>query len=300
MIYCFGHCFPYSDIDSLAGSVLLKEYFLLQNKEAAAVYFNEKAIRESTKDIFETSGLEMPLLVTKKELEKEDVEYALVDHNDVMESFGYFGIDKEVLLCVDHHTIQNNIRAKEIRFKKIGAACTILGEMFIEKGFKFTDQLARGCVTGIISDTMGLRNVKTSVKDRELIKYLYENYDIGISFEELVDKTVTQVEFGNMSIERILTNSLREYNGGRVGIAQIFALSEDYKDRVKEIIKEGNNTKYDLYIFALHIQKENRSVVFYFDKKYNLFPAVEEYDRVISRSRDLLPRVLTQIKLRST
>ncbi len=51
MIYCFGHCFPYTDIDSLVGSVLLERYYQLQNKEAEAVYFNEKALRESTLDI---------------------------------------------------------------------------------------------------------------------------------------------------------------------------------------------------------------------------------------------------------
>lgn len=300
MIYCFGHCFPYTDIDSLVGSVLLEKYFKLQNKEAEAVYFNEDALRESTLDIFKLTGLKMPRLIDKEELSRENVEFALVDHNDIMESFGFFDIEKEVLLCIDHHTIQSNLKAKEIRFKKIGAASSMVAEMFIEKNLEFTDDLAKGCVIGIISDTMGLRNAKTSERDREIVKYLYKNYNIDISFRELVEKTVKQVMFRNMTIERILTNSLREYNNGRVGISQIFVLNEDYKKRISDILEEGKKMKYDLYIFALHIQKENRSVVYYFDRKYNIFPVYEEYDRVISRSRDLLPHVLTQIKLRST
>jgi len=300
MIYCFGHCFPYTDIDSLVGSVLLEKYFQLQNKEAEAVYFNEDALRESTLDIFKLTGLKMPRLIDKEELSRENVEFALVDHNDIMESFGFFDIEKEVLLCIDHHTIQSNLKAKEIRFKKIGAASSMVAEMFIEKNLEFTDDLAKGCVIGIISDTMGLRNAKTSERDREIVKYLYKNYNIDISFRELVEKTVKQVMFRNMTIERILTNSLREYNNGRVGISQIFVLNEDYKKRISDILEEGKKMKYDLYIFALHIQKENRSVVYYFDRKYNIFPVYEEYDRVISRSRDLLPHVLTQIKLRST
>lgn len=300
MIYCFGHCFPYTDIDSLVGSVLLEKYFKFQNKEAEAVYFNEDALRESTLDIFKLTGLKMPRLIDKEELSRENVEFALVDHNDIMESFGFFDIEKEVLLCIDHHTIQSNLKAKEIRFKKIGAACSMVAEMFIEKNLEFTNDLAKGCVIGIISDTMGLRNAKTSERDREIVKYLYKNYNIDISFRELVEKTVKQVMFRNMTIERILTNSLREYNNGRVGISQIFVLNEDYKKRISDILEEGKKMKYDLYIFALHIQKENRSVVYYFDRKYNIFPVYEEYDRVISRSRDLLPHVLTQIKLRST
>lgn len=300
MIYCFGHCFPYTDIDSLVGSVLLEKYFKFQNKEAEAVYFNEDALRESTLDIFKLTGLKMPRLIDKEELSRENVEFALVDHNDIMESFGFFDIEKEVLLCIDHHTIQSNLKAKEIRFKKIGAACSMIAEMFIEKNLEFTNDLAKGCVIGIISDTMGLRNAKTSERDREIVKYLYKNYNIDISFRELVEKTVKQVMFRNMTIERILTNSLREYNNGRVGISQIFVLNEDYKKRISDILEEGKKMKYDLYIFALHIQKENRSVVYYFDRKYNIFPVYEEYDRVISRSRDLLPHVLTQIKLRST
>lgn len=300
MIYCFGHCFPYTDIDSLVGSVLLEKYFKFQNKEAEAVYFNEDALRESTLDIFKLTGLKMPRLIDKEELSRENVEFALVDHNDIMESFGFFDIEKEVLLCIDHHTIQSNLKAKEIRFKKIGAACSMVAEMFIEKNLEFTNDLAKGCVIGIISDTMGLRNAKTSERDREIVKYLYKNYNIDISFRELVEKTVKQVMFRNMTIERILTNSLREYNNGRVGISQIFVLNEDYKKRISDILEEGKKMEYDLYIFALHIQKENRSVVYYFDRKYNIFPVYEEYDRVISRSRDLLPHVLTQIKLRST
>lgn len=299
MIYCFGHCFPYSDIDSLVGSVLLKEFYLLQNIEAEAVYFNENALRESTIDIFRLSGLDMPLLVKKEDLENDDIEFAMVDHNDITESFGYFNIDKEVLLCVDHHTIQSNLKAREIRFKKIGATCSIIADMFIDKGLKFTDELAKGCVIGIISDTMGLRNAKTSPRDREIVKYLYKNYNIDIGFKELVEKTITQVMFRNMTIDRILSNSLREYNGGKIGIAQIFALNKEYKERIPEIIVEGNKTNYELYIFALHIVKENRSIVFYFDKRYNIFPAKEEYNRVISRSRDLLPRVFNQIRLRN-
>ncbi len=300
MIYCFGHCFPYTDIDSLVGSVLLERYYQLQNKEAEAVYFNEEALRESTLDIFKLTGLKMPRLIDKAELSKENVEFAIVDHNDVMESFGYLDIEKEVLLCVDHHTIQSNLKVKEIRFKKIGATCSIIAEMFIEKNIELSNELAKGCIIGIISDTMGLRNAKTSERDREIVKYLYKNYNIDISFRELVDKTVKQVMFRNMTIDRILTNSLREYNNGKVGIAQIFALNEDYKNRIPDILEEGKKTKYDLYIFALHIQKENKSVVYYFDKKYNIFPVYEEYNRVISRSKDLLPYVLTQIKLRST
>lgn len=300
MIYCFGHCFPYSDIDSLISSVLLKEYYLLQGLEAKAVYFNEDAIRESTSEIFKLSGLEMPEFITKEGLEDENIDFAIVDHNDTMESFGFYDIDKEVLLCVDHHTIQPHLKAREIRFKKIGATCSMIADMFFDKGLKFTDQLAKGCIIGIISDTMGLRNAKTSERDREIVQYLYDNYNIDTEFDELVYKSVNQVEFRNMSIDRIISNSLREYNEGKVGIAQIFVLNNDYKERMPAILEAGNKTKYKLYIFALHIQKENRSMIYYFDKKYNIFPKYEEYDRVISRSRDILPRVLNQIKLRST
>lgn len=299
MIYCFGHCFPYTDIDSLIGSVLLKEYYLLQGKEAKAVYFNKDAMRESTIEIFKLSGLEMPEYVTKEELENENIDFAMVDHNDIMESFGYLDIEKEVLLCVDHHTIQPDLRAREIRFKKIGATCSMIAEMFFERDLEFTDELAKGCVLGIISDTMGLRNAKTSARDIEIVDYLYESYNIDVSFDDLVYKSVNQVEFKNMTIDRIITNSLREYNDGKVGISQIFVLSDDYKERISEILEAGKKTKYKLYIFALHIQKENKSIIYYFDKKYNIFPTFEEYDRVISRSRDLLPRVLTQIRLRN-
>lgn len=300
MIYCFGHCFPYTDIDSLMGSILLEKYFKKQGRDSEAVYFNESCLRESTIEIFKLSGLRMPRLVTKEELLDSEVEFAIVDHNDIMESFGQFDIDKEVELCVDHHTIQSNLKAREIRFKKIGSACSIVVEMYLDKKFELSDDLARAAVLGIISDTMGLKNAKTSPRDKEIIKYLYRNYNIGIGFRELVQKTVTQVMFKNMNIERILSNSLREYYGGKVGIAQIFVLNDDYKKKIEMIKKQAWETNYDLYIFALHMQKENRSVVYYFDKKYNIFPIFEEYDRVISRSKDLLPHVLNQIKLRST
>lgn len=300
MIYCFGHCFPYSDVDSLMSSVLLKEYYLLKGLEAEAVYFNKNALRESTREIFSLSGLDLPIFVNKKDLEDENIEFAIVDHNDPIESFGYLNIDKEVLLCVDHHTIQHNLKAKEIRFKKIGATCSMIADMFIDRGFEFTDELAKGCVLGIISDTMGLRNAKTSERDKELVDYFYKNYNIDTGFDDLAYKSINQVEFMNMSTERLITNSLREYNGGEVGIAQIFVLNDDYKKRISEILEAGKKTKYELYIFALHIQEEKRSVIYYFDKKYNIFPIWEEYDRIISRSRDLLPRVLKQIKLRST
>ena len=126
MIYCFGHCFPYTDIDSLIGSLLLEQYFRNQGKEAEAVYFNENCLRQSTIEIFELSGLQMPRYVTKDELANDNIKFALVDHNDVMESFGQYGIDKEIEICIDHHTIQSNLKAREVRFKKIGAACSMI------------------------------------------------------------------------------------------------------------------------------------------------------------------------------
>ncbi len=300
MIYCFGHGFPYTDIDSLTSSILLEHYYKKSGYEAEAVYVNQSSLRESTIEIFKLSGLDMPRLITPEELLREDVEFAMVDHNDVMESFGQYQIDKEVLICVDHHTIQGNLKAKEIRFRKVGATATLIAEMCFDKNIALNDMLARAAVLGIISDTMGLKNVKASDADRKMVDTLYEKYDIGISFEELSEKTVSQVLIKNMTIERILTNSLREYAGGKVGIAQLFALNDDYKHKIDEIKKAAWDTKYDLYIFAFHIQKENKSVVYYFDKKYNIFPAYEEYHRMISRSKDLLPHVLTQLKLRST
>lgn len=300
MIFCFGHCFPYTDIDSLVGSKLLEFYFNKKGKEAKAVYFNKDAIRKTTFDIYQMTGLDMPEFVEVEDLAREDVEFAMIDHNDILESFGKYGINKEVMLCIDHHTIQGNIKAREIRFKKIGAACSIILDMILEKGYRLTDELARASVIGIVSDTMGLRNVKTSQRDKDLVRHLYENYDIGINFKEIVDRTTKQVKFKNMTTERILSNSLREYFNGRVAIAQIFVLSRDYIDKIEDIVEKGWETKYDLYVFALHIQKEKRSVVYYFDKKYNIFPVTEEYNRVISRSKDLLPHVLNQIRLRST
>ena len=298
MIYCFGHCFPFTDIDSLVSSVLLAEYYRQDGQEARAVYCNPASLRQSTLEIYEQTGLPLPALVGGAEMVAPGIQLAMVDHNDPMESFGQYEIEKEVLLCVDHHSLSGSLRAREIRYKKIGATCSLLVEMFQERGFTMDDTLAKAAVLGIISDTMGLRNAKTSQRDKELVAFLYEKYQIGTPLESLSTETVSRVLIKNMEIDRILSNSLREYMGGRVGIAQFFVLNDDYKKKLPQIREAGWHTKHDLYIFALHIQEEQKSVIYYFDKKFNIFPLVEEYGRVISRSRDLLPHVMNQIRLR--
>lgn len=292
MIYVFGHCFPFTDLDSLAGSAGLAQLLKKEGREAKAVLLEGAGIKSTSTALMEKCGLRMPVNVSIDEIADEKNEVALVDHNNPYESFARYGLEKKIFLCVDHHYIEDNFRFETLIYKKTGAACTIVAEMYRLHHVKMEDWVAKALFYGIISDTMGLKSIKTSELDRKTVRWLHEEHNIDVSVETVAAEVIDAVDILNMDIDRLLVNSLKEYFEGEIGISRVVVLSDDYLSRMDEILREAGKMEYRLFAYVIYRQHEEKTEVFFFDRHYGVFPEKAVYDGFISRSQELLPMIM--------
>ncbi len=293
MILVFGHNFSYTDIDSITSSIALTYILKAEGKDAKAVIINKDAIQDSDKNIIlQIRGLEIPEFVSKETILNNDI--AIADHNDPDESFGAIGINKTPVFCIDHH-LDTGIKAGVKIIKKVGAAATLVAQLAKDKGIKLPDSIAEALVFGILCDTKGFKSKKTTQDDKDMVEYLYSAYNISKTIEEIILLVIADTDISNMTIEEILNNDLKEYNNDLIGIASMEVTDDDYLLKIDEILKEGWNTKYELYVFMLFKFHKDETTVYYFDKKYKCFPDIKNYNSIISRGQDIVPEVFEKI-----
>lgn len=293
MILVTGHNYSYTDVDSLISSIILSEILNWKGLNSKPVLINKNAIQQSSTDIIRKIGdIKFPEVVSKEDIINNDI--ALVDHNNPLESYGTLGISKIPEICIDHHT-DSLSEAKVKIIKRVGATCTIIAQMIKEENIPISDLYAKALVYGIACDTKGLKSRKKCQEDLDMIDYLYENYNIDVELDVIVNHVLITTDVLNMTIDQILRNSLKEYLGGRIGIAAIEVLNDDFNLRIEEIKEKGWNTKYPLYIFTIFKQHTNETIIYFFDKRYKCFPKEIKYSSLISRAQDLVPYVLKTI-----
>lgn len=289
MIAVMGHNFTYTDTDSLVGSMLLASILRMQGKEVEPVLINPDALQETTERILRCIGnVERPALVGAEYLSGCDI--ALVDHNDPNESYGRLGIEREPLICIDHHA-DAGYPAKDKRIVRVGAACTILVDWVRQIGMALTDQMARAATYAIVSDTKGFMSRKTSRADIEAVEYLMSRYRVGNSLEQIKSETLINTDVKNKTTEQLLASSLKEYCDGRLGIASIEVLDDAYEERIPEILQKGWQMGFSVYAFMVLKQHTGETLIYYFDRSGGL-PQMERHNTLISRGQELAPKLI--------
>lgn len=293
MFLVMGHSYSYTDLDSIISSVVFAEVWSAWGHPAKAVLLNPEGFKDTTLKILAHMGdIEPPEIVGRAEL--EDAELILVDHNDPVESYGKMGLSKIPYMVIDHHLDAGLPAGKKI-IEQVGSTCTLIAEICRKEGFRLTERQARALAFGIASDTRGLKGRKTGERDIAVIDYLYREYTIPESVEEIAGLVLTTVDVQKMSMQDILGNSLKEYLGGRIGMAGIEVADETYRERLTEIMEHARQTEYGLYIFILLKHHVQESEVFYFDREFGIFPEKECRKGLISRGKDLVPEVMAKL-----
>jgi inorganic pyrophosphatase/exopolyphosphatase len=293
LIYVFGHNYPYTDIDSIVSSVAFAYFLKTAGQPARAVLLNPATVKSEVSEVLgKLEGLMLPPLVTKWELGTGEL--ALVDHNDPAQSYGFWGISKIPLYCIDHRT-DSGLVAAEKQIEMVGATSTMIAERIRKAGMKITPLLAKALIYAISTDTRGLK-IKTGQRDLAVIDDLYSTYPIDVPLETVRKHTVTAQDVSRMSPEEILGSSLKEYREGRIAVAMLDVANEDYAGRLKEILKIARGEQqYDLYVLMVNCLHKDRTIVYYVDRCF-CFPEQEDYNYLLSRSHDLMPAIFRKIK----
>jgi inorganic pyrophosphatase/exopolyphosphatase len=295
LIYVFGHNFPYTDIDSIVSSVAFAHLLSVTGQPAQAVLLNPVGLKRDTLEVLrKLAGFPRPYSVTKNELLIG--EFALVDHNDPIQSYGFLGINKTPLYCIDHRPDAGfALGEKQIDF--VGATSTLIAERLITEGVKLTPILAKALVYAISTDTRGLR-IKVSQRDHAVIDYLYSAYSIDAPLDVVKKHTEMAQDVSKMSIEEILNSSLKEYLDRRLGVSMLDIDNDEYLMRLDEVLKKAReDTRYDLYVLMVNQLHRDNTIVYYVDRSFGCFPLQETFGELISRSQDLIPSIMKQFRL---
>lgn len=177
----------------------------------------------------------------------------LVDHNEKTQAVD--GAEEaELLEVIDHHRVGDLESITPIYFRNepVGATCTLITEMYREKGHVPGKAIAGLLLAGILSDTMIFRSPTTTAKDHRMAEWL---------------STLSQLEFETWGREifreaspldindtrSTINEDLKEYKYGNLtfAVAQIetadMSLLQKYIPVIKETMQEISGMRgYDL------------------------------------------------------
>lgn len=97
----------------------------------------------------------------------------LVDHNELNQAVA--GAETvEILEIIDHHKLGNPPTSQPISFvaAPVGSTCTIVTELYRQRGMEPESAMAALLLAGILSDTVLLKSPTTTSRDREIAGWL--------------------------------------------------------------------------------------------------------------------------------
>ncbi|MHC1630092.1 MAG: putative manganese-dependent inorganic diphosphatase [Methanoculleaceae archaeon] len=240
----------------------------------------------------------------------EDVKKSviLLDHNEPSQAV--VGIERaDILEIIDHHRLGPITTLKPIRFinRPVGSTCTIITELFQERGVTPSREAAGMLLSGILSDTLILRMSTTTEEDRSAVSYLAPIAGVD-PVEYGTDLISAGMEGADRPLSERLVEDVKRYNlyGTDVIIAQVMVPSYDFAtDHRDGIIEELRNLRNahgaDIYIALFTNIFEGSSDLFAAaDAALLSKPGLQDQplrlEGVMSRKKDFLPRIGTMIQ----
>lgn len=297
----FGHQNP--DTDAVTSAMSWAEYQRqLGNTDVEAVALGD--LNDETKFALKYFKKDAPRVIKTAANETDTV--MLVDHNERQQSVS--DIDKvTVASVVDHHRIANFETAAPLfyRAEPIGSTNSIIYEMFQEKGFKISPQLAGLMASGIISDTLLLKSPTTTDVERKILPELAK-----IGGFDLQEYGLAMLKAGtNLAAKSdldIVEGDAKSFDMGgksvRIGQVNTVDLNEIYERQAgitKTMQDEAKKNGYDLFLLlATDILNSNSTGFAIGDGKEEVEAAFNQkfdsHDRlnlpgIVSRKKQVVP-----------
>ena len=162
----------------------------------------------------------------------------LLDHNEYSQAVD--GIETaDIIEIIDHHRLGAMATLRPIRFdmEPVGSTSTIVTRRFMEAGINPEKGIAGILLSGILSDTLGLKMSTTTKQDKDAVRFLAEIAEVDpIAYaNELIAEGMS---LSGVSQDELLERDTKEYNlsGKRVIIAQVLTPTYEYaKNNAGEI-----------------------------------------------------------------
>ncbi|MDV0441368.1 putative manganese-dependent inorganic diphosphatase [Methanorbis furvi] len=235
----------------------------------------------------------------------DDVEKSviLLDHNEYSQAVE--GIETaDIIEIIDHHRLGAMATLQPIRFdlEPVGSTSTIVTRRFMESGIEPGKEVAGALLSGILSDTLGLKMSTSTRLDEEAVSFLAKIADVDPTAyaQELIAEGMS---LSGVSQSELLDRDTKEYSlsGKRVIVAQILTPSYEYAQNQSEEIYAALQAKMresnapDIYIALYTSVSEMGSDMFAVADESTMMKMHWEkkpmhLEGVVSRKKDFVPR----------
>ena len=227
----------------------------------------------------------------------------LLDHNEYGQAVQ--GIETaDIVEIIDHHRLGAMTTLKPIRFdmEPVGSTSTIIAGRFREAGITPSKEIAGVLLSGILSDTLGLKMSTTTKKDVDMVAYLSAHAEVDA--EEYAEELISEgMALAGMTQSALLDRDTKELtlSAKRVIIAQVLVPSYEYaaarKDEIYEALREKLNEPHapDMYI-ALYTSVSEMGSDMFAVAEDKLLASALHWDSpmhlpgVVSRKKDFVPK----------
>ena len=244
-----------------------------------------------------------------EELSRKKV--VLVDHNEKEQSCE--GIEEaQIIEIIDHHKLGTIATNSPINFRNmsVGSTCTIIYNLYKERGVEFDDKIAGLLLSAIISDTLLLKSPTTTSVDVDVVSSLsnrlginYYNYGLemfkaGSSLDGLEADEVIHQDFKKFTFENI-----------NIGIGQIFVtnyeeISKNMDIYISELNKMEKNENYGVACLFITDIIRNGSYVLYNTNSSDIIKEAFNIDiyegifleGIVSRKKQVISSIIEVLK----
>jgi manganese-dependent inorganic pyrophosphatase len=227
----------------------------------------------------------------------------LLDHNEVNQAVE--GIeDADILEIIDHHRLGAITTLKPVKFLNdpVGSTSTIIALKFREAGETPAPETACLLLSGILSDTLGLRMSTTTDEDRKAVEFLADvaKVDPQSYGAELLRRGM---DLSGITLEDLLTRDTKQYHlfGKDLIIAQVlvpgYEFSSEQQGEIETILHHlREQHRVDLYIVLFtNVVEEGSDVYIASDEsllsRLGLREQPLRMEGIMSRKKDFLPRL---------
>lgn len=295
----FGHQNP--DTDAIVSAFAWEEFQRQSgNTDVEAVALGP--VNDETKFALDFFKKAAPRVITAA----NGADVMLTDHNEAQQSVADRK-DSTILSVVDHHRFANFETAAPlfIRAEPVGSCSSIIYEMFQEKGFTVSAQLAGLMLSGAISDTLLLKSPTTTDLERKILPELaklagvdLEDYGLKMlkAGTNLAAKSDLDIAEGDAKSFDMGGKTVRIGQVNVVDLEEIYARQADIEATLKaEAAKNG----YDMFLLIatdiLNSNSTGLAVGSDLDKLEAAFDAKFDADHrlalpgVVSRKKQVVP-----------
>ncbi|MCF7795666.1 manganese-dependent inorganic pyrophosphatase [Patescibacteria group bacterium] len=294
MIYVIGHKSP--DTDTVVSAVA---YAHLMGEDYQPLVAGDLNLESAF--VLEKFDIDIPKKLASVSKENK---FFLVDHNEKSQRLN--GITEENIVGIlDHHKMDFcNYCPIDIIIKPCGSSCTIIAEMFFDKGIKLDKNMAGALLAGILSDTVIFKSPTCIDLDINIANKLADIAgisDINAFGMELFSK---KSEIQNKTDEEIINNDFKEFDikDKKIGVGQVeladaslvMARKENILKKQKEILERDNY--FAIILMVTDIIKEGSYLWIVgdnliFDVFENDMQSTKFYEGLMSRKKQILPKL---------